>query len=81
LLFLDHITSVESQMQIPINIGSYPVVGEAWQKTDDKEKNQPYHPVKDLIAWRDLGTMGARHGEYMFYMMTQWVDKIARGNK
>jgi putative spermidine/putrescine transport system substrate-binding protein len=79
LLFLDHITSVESQMQIPINIGSYPVVTEAWDKTSEEEKHQPYHPVKDLRNWRDLGTMGARHGEYMFYMMTQWVDKIARG--
>ncbi|MCL4765677.1 MAG: extracellular solute-binding protein [Hyphomicrobiaceae bacterium] len=80
LVFLNYITSVEAQMQVPQVIGAYPVVTEAWDKQTDKEKNQPYHPVKDLRAWRDLGKMGARHGEYMFHMMTQWVDKIARKN-
>jgi putative spermidine/putrescine transport system substrate-binding protein len=78
LLFLNYITSVEAQMRIPQNMTCYPVVTEAWDKQSDKEKNQPYHPVQDLRGWRDLGRMGARHGEYMFYMMTQWVDRVAR---
>ena len=56
----------------------YPVVTEAWDKQSEQEKRQPYHPVQDLRAWRDLGRMGARHGRDMFYMMTQWVDRVAR---
>jgi putative spermidine/putrescine transport system substrate-binding protein len=78
LLFLDHITSVESQIEVPMTIGSYPVVTDAWDQTPEEEKAQPFHPVQDLRGWRDLGTMGARHGEYMFQMMKEWVDRIAR---
>jgi hypothetical protein len=65
-------------MRIPQSMTCYPVVTEAWDKQSEQEKKQPYHPVQDLRAWRDLGRMGARHGEYMFYMMTQWVDRVAR---
>ena len=78
LLFLNYITSVEAQMQIPRVIGAYPVVTEAWDKLTDKDRKQPWVPVENLRDWRDLGKVGGRHGEYMFHMMTQWVDKIAR---
>ena len=78
LLFLNYITSVEAQMQVPRVIGAYPVVTEAWDKLTDKDRKQPWVPVENLRDWRDLGKVGGRHGEYMFHMMTQWVDKIAR---
>lgn len=77
LLFLNHITSVESQMSIA-EMGSYPAVTDAWDASPQTIKDEPWHPEKDLRAWRDLGTVGARHGEYMFRMMQDWVDKIAR---
>jgi putative spermidine/putrescine transport system substrate-binding protein len=78
MLFLDHATSVESQMGVPLNMGAFPVVTDAWEKLPKEEREQPYQPVQDLRAWRDLGNVGARHGEYMYVMMTEWVDKIAR---
>ena len=78
LLFLDYITSVEAQIEVPRIMASYPVVTEAWEKLPEKERKEPWHPVQDLKNWRDLGKMGARHGEYMFAMMTEWVDRIAR---
>ncbi|MGE0716030.1 MAG: extracellular solute-binding protein [Alphaproteobacteria bacterium] len=78
LLFLDYLLSVEAQMEVPRIMASYPVVTEAWEKFPEKERNQPWHPVQNLREWRDLGRMGARHGEYMFQMMTEWVDRIAR---
>lgn len=78
LLFLDHITAVEQQMKVPMNMGGYPVVTDAWEKLPKEHREAPYQPVQNLRAWRDLGRMGARHGEYMFHMMTEWVDKVAR---
>ena len=78
LLFLDHITSVESQMNVVSGVGSYPAVTEAWDAAPQEVKDEPWHPEKDLRAWRDLGTVGARHGEYMFRMMQDWIDKVAR---
>ena len=77
LLFLDHITSVQSQMGVAL-MGSYPAVTEAWDAAPQEVRDEPWHPEKDLRAWRDLGTVGARHGEYMFRMMQDWVDKVAR---
>ena len=78
LLFLDYITSVEAQIEIPRIMTAYPVVTDAWEALPEKERAQPWHPVQNLRAWRDLGRIGARHGEYMFHMMTEWVDRIAR---
>ncbi|BBK33213.1 putative spermidine/putrescine transport system substrate-binding protein [Stella humosa] len=78
LLFLDYILSVEAQMEVPRIMASYPVVTEAWDRLPAKERNEPWVPVQDLRQWRDLGRTGARHGEYMFQMMTEWVDRIAR---
>ncbi|WP_374445727.1 extracellular solute-binding protein [Stella sp.] len=78
LLFLDYILSVEAQMEVPRIMASYPVVTEAWERLPEKERNEPWHPVQNLRQWRDLGRTGARHGEYMFQMMTEWVDRIAR---
>ena len=48
LLFLNYITSVEAQMQIPRVIGAYPVVTEAWDKLSDKDRKQPWVPVENL---------------------------------
>jgi len=79
LLFLDHITSVESQMSIPTTIGSYPAVTKAWDNLSQEQRDQPWHPAKDLRASRDLGTIGGRHAEYMFRMMQDWVVKVAQG--
>lgn len=78
LLFLNHITSVESQKNIVEGVGGYPAVTAAWDAAPQEVRNQPWHPEKDLRAWRDLGHVGARHGEYMFRMMSEWVDRIAR---
>ena len=78
LLWLDYATSVEVQKTIPTNVQAYPVVTEAWDALPDEVKNAPYQPTNDLKNWRDLGTIYARHGKYMFHMMTEWVDKIAR---
>ena len=78
LLYLNHITSLESQMNIPVQVGSYPAVTAAWDAAPEEVKAEPWHPEKDIRAWRDLGTIGGRHGEYMFKMMSDWVEKVAR---
>jgi putative spermidine/putrescine transport system substrate-binding protein len=78
LLFLNHITSVESQANVIVDVGAYPAVTEAWDTAPQSIKDKPWHPEKDLQNWRDLGTVGARHGEYMFRMMQDWIDKVAR---
>ncbi len=78
LLFLDFVTSVEAQVEMVNTLGCYPVTTEAWDRIPEKERKQPWHPVADLRNWRDLGTIGGRHGEYMFHMMTEWVDRVAR---
>jgi putative spermidine/putrescine transport system substrate-binding protein len=78
LLFLNYLTSPETQKQMVETIGSLPVVTEAWDLVSEEEKNMPYHPYKNLREWRDLGTIYARHGKYMFHMMTEWIDKVAK---
>lgn len=78
LVFLNYLTSIEVQKQVAETMGSYPVVTEAWDALSDKDKNAPYQPERNLRQWRDLGTIYARHGKYMFHMMTEWIDKVAR---
>jgi putative spermidine/putrescine transport system substrate-binding protein len=78
LVFLNYITSPEVQKQMVETVGSLPVVTEAWDLVSEEEKNMPYHPYKNLFEWRDLGTIYARHGKYMFHMMTEWIDKVAK---
>jgi putative spermidine/putrescine transport system substrate-binding protein len=78
LLFLNYLTSPEIQKQIVEMIGSLPVVSEAWDLAGEKDRNMPYYPNKNLRAWRDLGTIYARHGKYMYHMMTEWIDKVAK---
>lgn len=78
LLWLNYITSVEAQKSVVEVVGGYPAVTDAWEQSPEEIRTRPWHPVQDLRNWRDLGNVGSRHGEYMFKMMSTWVDKIAR---
>lgn len=78
LLWLNYITSVEAQKGIIEGAGGYPVVTDAWEAVSEEVRSKPWHPVKNLRQWRDLGTVGSRHGEYMFKMMSTWTERIAR---
>jgi putative spermidine/putrescine transport system substrate-binding protein len=78
LVFMNYLTSIEVQKQVATTMGSYPVVTDAWEALPEKERTAPYQPERDLRRWRDLGTIYARHGKYMYHMMTEWIDRVAR---
>lgn len=78
LVFLNFITSIEAQQSVVRQMGSYPAVTAAWDALPAEVREEPWHPEQDLRAWRDLGNTGARHGEYMFRMMQDWIEKVAR---
>lgn len=78
LLFLNYLTSIEVQKNVAETAHAWPVVTEAWDHVSEKEKSLPAYPDKDLLKWRDLGTIYARHAKYMFHMMTEWIDKVGK---
>ncbi|MFH1932309.1 MAG: extracellular solute-binding protein [Pseudomonadota bacterium] len=78
LVFLNYITSLEVQKNVGNIIGSLPAVGKAWDLVSDNNKSLPCYPFKNLMEERDMKRMYGRHGKYMFYMMTEWVKKVAK---
>jgi len=82
LVFINWLLSDKVQAMIPEKIGAYPAVTKAWNLVPQSVKEQPWWPknppYNNLTAWRDFGPLWFRNADYMFYIMQQWVNLVAR---